>query len=79
MTDTTAAIAFVCEVASVKTLADGGIRVAFDLPESASMQAAQLIECHRAGAALSVLLSLASGQNKTDERTEKSTAVMVGG
>jgi len=43
-------ITFTAMVASVKTLADGGLRVAFDLPEDSAMQAAQLIECKRWGA-----------------------------
>lgn len=47
-------IKFSATVAQVKTLADGGIRVAFDLPESTILEAAQLMECKRAGAVLAV-------------------------
>ena len=36
-------IRFVAQVAKVQTLADGGLRVTFDLPESAIMQAAELM------------------------------------
>lgn len=72
-------ITFPATVAQVKTLADGGIRIAFDLPESASMQAAQLIECHRAKAVLSVLVGLSNGKEQTDQRTEKPAAVLAGG
>ena len=42
-------IEFIGEVAKVQTLVDGGIRVTFDLPETATMQMAQLAECRRAG------------------------------
>jgi len=36
-------IRFVAQVAKVQTLADGGIRVTFDLDEKAIMQAAELM------------------------------------
>lgn len=48
------AVEFVASVAKVQTLVDGGIRVTLDLPETAIMQAAQLMECKRAGVALDV-------------------------
>lgn len=48
------AIEFVGQVYKVQTLADGGIRITLDLPESAIQQAAPLMECKRAGYALSV-------------------------
>jgi hypothetical protein len=38
-------IKFSASVASIKTLADGGIRVTFDLPEQAIAQAAALMQC----------------------------------
>lgn len=40
-------IVFSFTVASVKTLADGGIRITLDLPETAIAQAAALMECKR--------------------------------
>lgn len=50
----TEAIQFTATVVRVKTLVDGGIRVELDLPETAIMTAAQLMECKRAGASLRV-------------------------
>ena len=47
-------IEFTAAVAKVQTLADGGIRVWLDLPESAVMQLAELAACQRVGVALSV-------------------------
>jgi hypothetical protein len=44
-------IVFPAEVNKVVTLADGGIRVYFDLPETAILAAAQLMECKRLGVA----------------------------
>ena len=41
-------------VARITTLADNGLRVSFDLPEDAVVQAAQLMELKRIGAALKV-------------------------
>jgi hypothetical protein len=41
-------------VAKVTTLADGGKRVTFDLPEDTSVQAGQLMELQRMGMALTV-------------------------
>lgn len=41
-------------VARVQTLADNGIRVTLDLPEQAVVEAAQLMELKRIGAALRV-------------------------
>jgi len=40
-------ITFTAQVIKVATMADGGIRVTFDLPEGSTMQAAQLMECLR--------------------------------
>ena len=45
-------IEFVASVAKVQTMADGGLRFIFDAPETAVMQAAQLMECKRFGAVL---------------------------
>lgn len=47
-------IEFQATVARVQTLADGGIRIVLDLPETAALIAAQLIECKRWGAVLNV-------------------------
>ena len=49
-----AKIVFPAEVNKVQTLADGGIRITFDLPETAIKQAAMLMECKREGIPLSV-------------------------
>ena len=48
------AIAFHATVYKVQTLADGGVRVYLDLPETAIMQMAQLAECQRFGVVLDV-------------------------
>lgn len=45
-------IRFPCEVSKVQTLADGGIRVTLDLPETAIPAMALLVECKRRGLAL---------------------------
>ena len=70
-------------VAQVKTMADGGIRVAFDLPEKCIMQAAQLMECKRGGAVLilsaSVLPSLTNGKKETLPRTAGGPLGVAGG
>jgi hypothetical protein len=50
-------ITFTAAVAKVSTLADGGIRVTLDLDESSVMAMAQLVECKRAGAVLSIKAS----------------------
>lgn len=47
-------ISFTAAVARVATLADGGLRVTLDLPETAVAAAAQFMECKRTGAYLSV-------------------------
>lgn len=47
-------IAFSATVASVKTLADNGLRVTFDLPEHAIAQAAALMQCRTDGIPLRV-------------------------
>ena len=49
MIDELPVIAFQASVNKVQTLADGGIRVTFDLPETAIRQAAMLMECKRDG------------------------------
>ena len=50
-------VTFQATVSQVKTLADGGIRIALDLPESAVLQAAQLMECKRQEAVLLVVVT----------------------
>lgn len=47
-------VAFTAEVYKVQTLVDGGLRVTFDLPETAIAEAALLMECKRDGVALRV-------------------------
>jgi len=54
-------IVFEATISGVKTLADNGIRVTFDLPETAVTQAAQLMELRRLGVALVVSVA----QDKT--------------
>lgn len=44
-------ITFPAAVAKIQTMVDGGIRVWFDLPETAILQAAHLMECKRQGIA----------------------------
>ncbi len=48
------AIKFSAVVYKVQTLTDGGIRVMFDLPETAIPQMAMLAECKRQGILLRV-------------------------
>lgn len=43
-------------MAKVQTLADGGIRVSFDLPENATLAAASLMACQAHGAVLAASL-----------------------
>ena len=47
-------IRFQAEVSKVSTLADGGIRVTLDLPETAIETAKKLMEARQAGAILQV-------------------------
>ena len=54
MTNGNEAIVFPAQVQKVQTLADGGIRVTLDLPETAIPQMAMLAECKRQGLALEV-------------------------
>jgi hypothetical protein len=48
-------IRFNAEVNKVQTLADGGIRITLDMPETAIAQAAMLMECKREGIPLVVV------------------------
>ncbi len=56
-----ARIVFVGEVNKVQTLADGGIRVTLDLPETAIAQAAMLMQCKVDGIALEFTAKAATG------------------
>lgn len=65
--------AFIAVIHKVQSLADGGIRVAFDLPETAITEAALLMECQRAKIALDINCK-ATGYNAIPERqVRKST------
>jgi hypothetical protein len=76
-------ITFQAQVYKVATLADMGLRVTLDLPEDAVMQAAQLMECKRAGIVLQVvcsvpdkpedLIKLDENAKQTGEGAEKRT------
>jgi hypothetical protein len=55
------AITFQASVNQVRTLADGGIRIQLDLPESCIREAAMLMECKREGIYLQVVCK--SSQN----------------
>jgi hypothetical protein len=49
-------IVVIAQVARVQTLADGGIRWTFDVPETAVLQSANLMECKRLGAVVKMEL-----------------------
>lgn len=61
-------IAFHATVYKVQTLADGGVRVYLDLPETAIMQMAQLAECQRFGVVLDV--EATPKHNEGDDKIE---------
>jgi len=44
-----ALITFPAQIVKVQTLSDGGLRVTLDLPETAILAAAHLMECKRQG------------------------------
>ena len=54
------AIEFPAQVARVQTLADGGLRVTLDLPESAILAVAELMTCKRFGQVLRVVCTAQS-------------------
>ena len=58
-------ISFDATVSKVSTLADGGLRIALDLPETAVMAAAQLMECKRLEVVLKVTVKAA--ETKADD------------
>jgi len=47
-------IRFTAQVARVQTLADGGIRLILDLPETAIQTATKMMEAKRSGASLEI-------------------------
>jgi hypothetical protein len=61
-------IEFLAEVIRVGTLADGGIRVTLDLPETAVPEAALLMDCKRRG----LFLSLVPTEQGLEARPEAS-------
>ena len=59
-------------VYGVRTLVDHGIRVTFDLPETAIAQAAMLMECKRQGIPLEIdIKSDDENLTKLDDETKK--------
>lgn len=70
-------------VYKVQTLVDNGIRVAFDLPETAISDAAAFMECKRTGKRLKakfiVLPSLSNGKKETNKRTARNPFTVAGG
>ena len=76
-------ITFDAVVSKVSTLADGGIRLTLDLPETAVMAAAQMMECKRLEVALSVLVKvlpgLTNGKDETDKRAASHPSGVAGG
>lgn len=48
------AIHFVAAVSKIQTLSDGGLRFTFDVDESQTLQAAELMECKRIGVVLTI-------------------------
>lgn len=64
-------ICVVLEVARVQTLADGGIRLTLDAPETAIMQAAMLMECKRVGLPLeAVFMPVELDKVEKEERSQ---------
>ena len=59
-------VKFVAVVSRISTLADGGIRVVFDLSEDAIMQAAELMTFKRAGVVLDVACTARQGNESDD-------------
>ena len=77
-------ITFTATVYKVQTLAaDGGIRVTLDLAETEIMAMAQMAECQRQKAALTVVVSLlpslTNGKDETDERATGHPSGVAGG
>lgn len=57
----TEVIRFKAQVSQVKTMADGGLRVVLDLPETAIEQIGQLLEVKQAGGVLEIAAVPLSG------------------
>lgn len=71
MSDSAETIEMTVQVARVQTLADGGLRFTLDAPETAIMQAAQLMECKRFGVVLKLTaepIEQEEGRQKISER-----------
>lgn len=64
-------IVFEASVNQVRTLADGGIRVQLDLPESAIPAMAMLAECKRQGIYLLVRCTQINGRDLDDTRRKR--------
>jgi len=64
-------ITFPAQVIKVQTLADGGLRLTLDLPETAIFAAAQLMECKRIGVAGEVTFKAADDGNRAKTRKAK--------
>lgn len=60
-------IEFWATINKVQTMVDGGIRVYLDLPESAIMQAAELMTCKRHG----IVLNVVCGERKDESGAGK--------
>jgi len=56
MTTNQSSIQVIAAVQKVQTLADGGLRWTFDLPESAILQSAQLMEIRRSQTAVELTI-----------------------
>ena len=67
-------IQFQAVVYKVQTLVDGGIRITLDLPESAIMQMAQLVECKQYGKSLDFAVSLTEFDHETKKGAEGESA-----
>lgn len=65
-------ITFHAAVHQVKTLADNGLIISFELPETEVMQAAQLMECKRHGIYLVVTCQVAEKQQEINAIQEGS-------
>jgi hypothetical protein len=61
-------IVFPAQVARVQTLADGGLRFTLDAPESAILQAAELMTCKRFGKVLTVTCRMDDEDGKEKSR-----------
>jgi hypothetical protein len=71
-------IEFDATVNKVQTLVDQGLRVSFDLPETAIVAAAQLMAAKRQGAILHVVIEMqyetVGNENAIQKRTERKSS-----